>query len=85
MVNSLVDEGFLVERSEQCSAHSLYLEGYESFEERDKLPLLQHIDKSPLPVLRLWRWPNGARSAFTISSDVDAIALMGFVRRSLHW
>jgi len=81
----LVEEGFLVERSEQPEIHSLYIEGYETFKEEDKLSLLKKIDTSPFPLLRLWRWPNGARSALAISADVDSITLVDFVRRAIHF
>jgi peptidoglycan/xylan/chitin deacetylase (PgdA/CDA1 family) len=45
-------------------------------------------DESPSlngsPQLRLGRWPGAARSVLTISSDVDAMSLVDFLRRPLE-
>lgn len=81
----LKDEGFLVERRQKADNGSLFIGGYESFTEADKLPLLKKIDESPFPLLRVWRWPNGARCAFTISSDVDSINVGDFMRRMMNF
>ena len=81
----LVEEGFLVERTDQPGNHSLYIDEYKTFNEEDKLPLLEKIDNSPFPLLRLWRWPNGARSALCISADIDAITLTDFIQRAIHF
>ena len=81
----LTEEGFAVERSDQPEFYSFYLDGYETFDDSDKIPVLEQIDKCPQPVLRLWRWPFHARSAFTISSDVDSISLGDFVQRATHF
>lgn len=78
----LLEEGFIVERSGLKANYSVYLGEFNSFEEEDKLMVLDRIDDSPHPVLRLWRWPNGARSAFTVSSDVDSISMSDFFRRA---
>jgi len=81
----LLEEGFPVERSEQPDLYSYYLDGYESFRDDDKVPLLEQIEKCSHAILRLWRWPSRACSAFTISSDVDSIALGDFIQRAAHF
>ena len=52
------------------------------FTTKDEGALLAEIEKAPLPLLRMWRWPDGMRSSFTISADVDSVTLMDFVRRA---
>ena len=52
---------------------------------RTRRPCSPEIEDSPFPVLRLWRWPDGMRSAFTISADVDSVTLMDFVRRAMKF
>ncbi len=47
--------------------------------------LLEVVDNSNFPLLRLWRWPHGAQSAFSISSDVDSIDLPDFFRRFINF
>lgn len=76
----LVNEGFLVKRG-GFNDGSLCIDGYESFKKADGLPLLSTIDEAPFPLVRVWRWPNGARSAFTVSSDVDSINIGDYLIR----
>jgi len=78
----LREEGFLVERSNSPDDHPLFVDGYGTFQKRDEPGLLERIEETSLPVFMLWRWPSGARSAFTISADVDSVTLMDFVRRA---
>lgn len=66
-------------------AGSLYIEGYRDFNEADKLNLLARVDESGYPLLRLWRWPQGARCALTVSSDVDSIIFADFLKRFIYF
>ena len=43
--------------------------------------VLDAIDSAPGPLVRLWRWPNGARSALAVTGDVDALTLQDFALR----
>ncbi|MEO8456472.1 MAG: polysaccharide deacetylase family protein [Chloroflexota bacterium] len=47
-------------------------------------PLSDSIERTDHPLVRLWRWPRGARSALAITSDVDAMSLVDFLRRPLE-
>jgi len=85
VVKFLTEEGFPVERSEQPDLYSFYMDGYGTFHDDERVPLLEQIEKCPHPILRLWRWPFQARSAFTISADVDAISIGDFVQRAMHF
>jgi len=40
------------------------------------------IEKAPGPLVRVWRWPDGARSALAATGDIDALTLRDFVVRS---
>ncbi|OPY67922.1 MAG: Polysaccharide deacetylase [Syntrophorhabdaceae bacterium PtaU1.Bin034] len=81
----LRDEGFLVERSSAPLDHPLFVDGYHTFSRKDEADLLAKVERSTFPVLRLWRWPDGKRSSFTISADVDSVTLMDFVRRAIKF
>ena len=35
----------------------------------------------PGPVIRLWPWPNGMRSALCITGDLDALSLLDYAAR----
>jgi peptidoglycan/xylan/chitin deacetylase (PgdA/CDA1 family) len=85
MENFLTGEGFIVERTTGPQNGSLFIDGNSNFTDQDKRSLLDTIDCSPFPVLRMWRWPNGTRSAITISADVDGVTLMDFVKRALSF
>jgi len=81
----LREEGFLVERSGNPQDYSLFIGGKEEFTEAGKRSFLEKIDACQQPLLRIWRWPRGARAALTISADVDAIDLRDFLDRALHF
>ncbi len=85
LTDFLSNEGFFVEETENGAEHSHYIGGGRTFDEKDKISLLRELEQSPEPLLRLWRWPGRAKSAVTISSDVDAITLSDFVRRALKF
>jgi peptidoglycan/xylan/chitin deacetylase (PgdA/CDA1 family) len=81
----LTEEGYPVERSDRPDLYSMYLDGDGNFRENDRVPLLEQIEQCRNPILRLWRWPFHARSAFAVSSDVDSISLGDFVQRAIHF
>lgn len=81
----LVEEGFITRRVDYPHRNGLYIDGFERFDASEKLMLLDLVDGSNFPLLRLWRWPHNAQCAFTISSDVDSIDLPDFFRRFVNF
>lgn len=81
----LNDEGFITRRDEFPHRKALYIDGFESFHASEKRMLLDLLDNSGFPLLRLWRWPDNAQCAFTISSDVDSIDLPDFFKRFVNF
>jgi peptidoglycan/xylan/chitin deacetylase (PgdA/CDA1 family) len=77
----LLDEGFIVEESTRKKNYGLYFD-IEEFAEKDKLPLLEKIESSGKPYVRLWRWPEKARSALSIAGDIDCVTLWDYVLRA---
>jgi peptidoglycan/xylan/chitin deacetylase (PgdA/CDA1 family) len=76
----LVEEGFAVELSddrEACGAHVDVTDA--KWSEAD---VLNTIETAPGPLVRVWRWPDGARSALAATGDVDALTLRDFALRS---
>ncbi len=47
----------------------------------DEGALLSALDSVAGPLVRLWRWPSGARSALAITGDIDSITLQDFAMR----
>lgn len=80
LIAFLTTEGYIV-RTEGVGVH---IGRYTTFTEDDERSLIDRIDSSSAPLLRLWRWPNGARCALSITGDVDAMTLVDFLRRPLE-
>ena len=83
LIDFLKDEGFAFEVSQDSSTYSLFLDGYEIFNRKDEHILLNMIEQSTNPIIRYWRWPQGKRSAFVTSHDLDCLTLTDFLLRSL--
>jgi len=80
----LQEEGFVVGEDAAARAEGLRINGYTSFAESDKRALIDFIEGSDAPLVRLWRWPNGARCAMSVTGDVDAMTMLDFLRRPLE-
>jgi peptidoglycan/xylan/chitin deacetylase (PgdA/CDA1 family) len=76
----LHEEGFAVSED----GEGLRISGYSSFGESDKRALVDFIEGSDAPLVRLWRWPHGARCAMSVTGDVDAMTMLDFLRRPLE-
>jgi hypothetical protein len=80
----LREEGFAVGEDAAAGAEGLRISGYTSFAESDKRVLIDFIEGSDAPLVRLWRWPHGARCAMSVTGDVDAMTMPDFLRRPLE-
>ena len=74
-------EGHIVERSVDRGAYGIYLESVDVSDEAGKKTVIDQIENSSAPLVRLWRWPNGARSCLVVSGDIDSITLVDFMMR----
>ncbi len=79
----LTEQGYIVEVSEAALAYYVYLKR-ERFSKSDELPLLAELDSGASPLVRLARWPNGARSVLCITGDVDALTIWDYAFRFLR-
>jgi len=70
-------QGYIVEISEQDHHYAYYL-NQTDFTAEDQRLLLAHIERTDRPLVRLGRWPNGARSALAITGDIDALTLWDY-------
>ncbi|HZP26529.1 MAG TPA: polysaccharide deacetylase family protein [Dehalococcoidia bacterium] len=77
----LEEEGFIVQGPD---SGGLRIDGFDDFREEDKRPLLDYIEASDAALVRLARWPGGARSALSVTGDIDAMTLLDFLRRPLE-
>lgn len=80
LVDFLRQQGYLIEISEDSLNYPLYLH-HPEFKPEDERPLLGKIENGSWPLLRLGRWPNGARSALCVTGDIDALTLWDYSLR----
>ena len=76
----IAEEGFPVEVSDDREAYGAYVDV--DSDRWSEVDVLQAIDRGPGPLARIWRWPEGARSALAVTGDIDALTLRDFVTRS---
>jgi peptidoglycan/xylan/chitin deacetylase (PgdA/CDA1 family) len=82
LIDFLRQQGYLIEISADPKNYPIYLERLD-FEPEDERPLLAQIEKGDWPLLRLGRWPDGARSALCVTGDIDALTLWDYGLRLL--
>jgi peptidoglycan/xylan/chitin deacetylase (PgdA/CDA1 family) len=82
LVTFLREQGYIVERSGSPRLYSTFVER-DRFSWADRRPLLAELEDSAVPLLRLGRWPYGARSALSVTGDVDALTIGDYARRLL--
>jgi hypothetical protein len=73
-------QGYLVEKSAEANAYTTYVDRA-TFHPQDEKPLLAELDREHAPLVRLSRWPGGARSGLTITGDVDALTIWDYGKR----
>jgi peptidoglycan/xylan/chitin deacetylase (PgdA/CDA1 family) len=78
----LREQGYIVEISERHEQYHCYLRR-PRFSPADKGSILARIEQSGSPLVRLGRWPNGAKSALAITGDVDALTIWDYAFRFL--
>ena len=82
LVSFLRQQGYIVEEAEDGHNCTHFLDR-DHFEEIDERPLLLQIEQGDFPLVRLGRWPRGARSALSITGDIDALTLWDYAMRLL--
>ena len=46
-----------------------------------EVELVNFIEASAGPLIRYWRWPDGAKSSLSITGDLDALTLLDYASR----
>jgi hypothetical protein len=78
----LREQGYIVESATAPGTHSHYLR-LEHFPRSAQRPLLRELEEAEFPLVRLGRWPNGARGALSVTGDVDALTIWDYASRFL--
>ena len=77
LVSFLRQQGYLVDRSMDARACAFYIDRRE-FTREDERTILEEVTRGSWPLLRLGRWPHGARSALSVTGDIDALTLWDY-------
>ncbi len=77
LVDFLRQQGYIVQISDKPHRYSYYLDRT-AFTPEEQRPLLAEIEGTAKPLVRLGRWPNGARSALAVTGDIDALTLWDY-------
>jgi peptidoglycan/xylan/chitin deacetylase (PgdA/CDA1 family) len=83
-VNFLKSEGYIVEVGIHPEDYAIYFKDLTQTTEADEKLLAQRIDQANVPIVRYWRWPDRARSAMSITGDIDSLTVIDFVLRVLE-
>jgi peptidoglycan/xylan/chitin deacetylase (PgdA/CDA1 family) len=82
LASFLRQQGYIVEQAGSHQMHALILDRPE-FSREDERSLLATIEDNDFPLVKLGRWPNGYRSALSITGDIDALTLWDYGLRLL--
>jgi len=76
----LREQGFIVEVADDATRYARYVRRA-TFDRSEGRALLSGIEQGGSPLVRLGRWPAGARSALALTGDVDALTLRDYALR----
>jgi hypothetical protein len=77
----LQEQGYIVDSGPEASRCATYLDSRTRATLRNQVALVDFIEASSAPLVRFWRWPDGARSALCITGDLDALSLTDYAAR----
>lgn len=77
LVSFLRQMGYITEISENKERYSFYFDQI-VFDDDQEKSILDTLENSTQPLVRLARWPNGAQSALAVTGDIDALTLWDF-------
>lgn len=77
LVSFLKQQGYIVEQSTQPDLYTFYLDRPDFTPDQER-PLVTHLETADFSLARLGRWPYGARSAFCVTGDIDALTVWDY-------
>jgi peptidoglycan/xylan/chitin deacetylase (PgdA/CDA1 family) len=80
LVDFLERQGYAVEARTDGREYGIYFDR-PVFDSREEKSLVDEIETSQSPLVRINRWPGGARSALAITGDIDALTLWDYAMR----
>jgi peptidoglycan/xylan/chitin deacetylase (PgdA/CDA1 family) len=83
IVSYLHEQGYILDTGDTAGSCELSLNANLLAQLPNLLELENHIERSAAPLVRYWRWPDGAKCALSITGDLDALSLMDYFSRLL--
>ncbi len=80
VVSFLREQGYLVDTADTATRCGIYLDAAKWTSMTD-VQLVDYIEASPGPLVRYWRWPDGAKCALCVTGDLDALTLLDYASR----
>ncbi len=77
----LSEEGWLYHKSSERDKFSLYIDENENIDYSNERQISEFVERSQKPLIRIWRWPSGYKSALAITGDIDCLTLIDFFAR----
>ena len=77
----LREQGYIVRSDEWAAQCAIYLDGVTQARLKSEVEWIEHIESCAGPLVRFWRWPDGARSTLSITGDLDALSLVDYAPR----
>ncbi len=82
LADFLRQQGYIVQTAADGRPYAFYVDQTD-FAATDELSLLAQIENNNFALIRLGRWPHGARSALAVSGDIDALTIWDYGLRFL--
>lgn len=80
-ISFLLDQGYILDSSESAKSCGIYLDHEILSRLPNEVGLVNYIESTVAPLVRYWRWPDGAKSALSITGDLDALTLLDYGSR----
>ncbi|MFH1928017.1 MAG: polysaccharide deacetylase family protein [Chloroflexota bacterium] len=77
----LREQGYILDTDETAPRCSVYIDAAVLDRTTNEVELVDYIESSAAPLVRYWRWPDGAKSAMCVTGDLDALTLVDYALR----
>jgi hypothetical protein len=77
----LREQGYILDTGETATRCGTYIDAATLAGLTSEVELLHDIETSAGPLVRYWRWPDGAKSAMCVTGDLDALTLLDYIFR----
>jgi hypothetical protein len=80
-VHLLREQGYVLDTGELAARCATYIDTETQARLSSEVELVNSIEASAGPLVRYWRWPTGAKSALSVTGDLDALTLLDYASR----